>query len=820
MSGSRLTDRIKAIRTGLEITQPPGHFEIRVLGGAKVLAGVFDTADTAAQAIAGLNGRLVQGAVLNFYATLNPCQPSLVDRLPSALRPARTTTRDDDILQRSTLLIDLDPVRPAHTASTDEELEAARERAQAVQAHLSTRAWAEPIAVMSGNGINLRYRIDLENDDEANLLVTAVLRELARRFSDDSIRLDTAVGNAARIAKVIGTVARKGVPTKERPHRTATLLDVPTTRGIVTRQQLEALLVEDGACDPQTRTSARSVPTGSNRPGDDFNARGNWMRDVLGPAHWTLVGTRADGVSKVRRPGKDSEHSATLYYGGTDFLYVFTDATPLAPNRAYSKFSAFGLLHFGGDFAAAARELLSRGYGGDADVSAPYPPPPPPPSSSSTDAANDASSSSAPTGRRIRPETRPPFPEPDPAMFHGFLGEIVRGIDPTIEASLVCTLGQLVVVLGSVIGRGPQAAHVRVDGHKAHYLNEYTLIVGPTGLARKQTALERVLLVCEPLDPTWRHTRGVISGEGLIWDIRDATTTLKGGRTITDVGVDDKRYCVVEEEFSRVLAVGRRDGSTLLETLREAWDANRLKTGGKHHPAAATAPHVSVVGHCTQEVLATRMRSEDFASGLANRFIHLAVAADKVLADPQALDASVLAGWRHRLDQVIEHGQTCGELRRTPTAQALWTDVYAQELRRPRRGLLAKLCVRAPSHVMRLAGLYAVAEQARVIDRDVLEASLAFWRYAEQSLQWIYGLSITGSPTADALLRELRVAGTAGLTKGAMFAARLGRSAADLDRDLTLLQELHLADGWEEQPAVGRPIERWQATKPADGGAP
>ena len=44
-------------------------------------------------------------------------------------------------------------------------------------------------------------------------------------------------------------------------------------------------------------------------------------------------------------------------------LYVFSTSTPFEPERGYSKFSAYTLLEHGNDYAAAARELVSKGYG-------------------------------------------------------------------------------------------------------------------------------------------------------------------------------------------------------------------------------------------------------------------------------------------------------------------------------------------------------------------------------------------------------------------------------------------------------------------------
>jgi len=101
-------------------------------------------------------------------------------------------------------------------------------------------------------------------------------------------------------------------------------------------------------------------PENTDRPGDDFNARGD-VRAVLENAGWALA--RAGQNEYWRRPGKESGWSATLKGG---VFYVFSsNAAPFEPNRAYSPFAVYALLACGGDYEQAARSLRERGYGGD-----------------------------------------------------------------------------------------------------------------------------------------------------------------------------------------------------------------------------------------------------------------------------------------------------------------------------------------------------------------------------------------------------------------------------------------------------------------------
>ena len=102
----------------------------------------------------------------------------------------------------------------------------------------------------------------------------------------------------------------------------------------------------------------------TERPGDDFNARGD-VRAVLQEHGWVCVPGRkgTDGNEYWRRPGKDSGWSATLKGG---VFYVFSsNASPFEPNQSYAPFAVYALLTCGGDYEQAARSLRERGFGND-----------------------------------------------------------------------------------------------------------------------------------------------------------------------------------------------------------------------------------------------------------------------------------------------------------------------------------------------------------------------------------------------------------------------------------------------------------------------
>lgn len=101
--------------------------------------------------------------------------------------------------------------------------------------------------------------------------------------------------------------------------------------------------------------------TGTGRPGDDFNNRAKWEEILKG---WDCVKQKGE-YREWRRPGKEvGSISATTGHDGRDIMYLFSsNAGDMESNRAYSKFSAFVFLEHQGDFKAATKALVERGYG-------------------------------------------------------------------------------------------------------------------------------------------------------------------------------------------------------------------------------------------------------------------------------------------------------------------------------------------------------------------------------------------------------------------------------------------------------------------------
>ena len=180
-------------------------------------------------------------------------------------RRPKHTTSDLDIQRLASLTLDCDPVRKAGISSTDEELaKALALRDEFVRFVTTELGWPEPVVIMmSGNGGQATWRIDLPADADGAALVQEALEAADGMFSTLEVSIDTTLGNPSRIVKLSGTRACKGDSLPQRPHRRAHSVLHPNT-GVVTEAQLRALVALAPASELRTPPLNGHAPHVSN----------------------------------------------------------------------------------------------------------------------------------------------------------------------------------------------------------------------------------------------------------------------------------------------------------------------------------------------------------------------------------------------------------------------------------------------------------------------------------------------------------------------------------------------------------------------------
>lgn len=702
----------------------PGHVhEVRIPDTHRgphrlygVMSGYFDNPESLISEIKDLNGYDCTA----IYVTLNPVNPDLIARAANRLKQAgkNATTSDVDIAERRNLLIDIDPVRPADISASDDERDLSLSVRDAIADFLDTEmSWPPPVATMeTGNGGGLIYRIALPNTDEATDLVSRVLNALKLLFEDPkTVTVDTTMSNASRITKLVGTVAAKGDDVDARPWRRATAAYGPKALP-VSIEQLEAVARFAGANEPKPTAKAAPYTSGSRDLARE-------MPDILTRAGigYTERQARYSLVYKLDRCLTSNDHR-----DGACILAFPSGAVEYRchHNRCQDKAWA-DVKEVLGIVPAAKVEFT---VGGNRDRV--------------KDAASRSTAASA--GDRSDDEiaaTYPPVPE---IVYYGRFDAYRNIMGPTSEAPDIFHLGASLTMAGAMIGRRVHAVY----NSEELYGNLYTVLVGPSGSSRKDTAIKRATNLpfwpsaetTRLITPSFTISRDVSSAEGLITVLKAQPNTF-----------------LYLTELSAMIKNARRKGtSTILDRLIEAWDTPEvLQNLNKLNPVTAIKPYLSIIAATQPGRLASEMEDEDLHSGFANRWLFLFGAGKEPMARPPSVDRN--AAWRvyEQLFDAIHSYPEGSVIGWGESANKRWDEWYLATTRKSKNSdeESASMRVRHATLIQKIALIYAVTDRSWKVELHHLEPAIAL-------VDWMWGVlkeSIRGWGVSPISQLELKI---------------------------------------------------------------
>jgi len=212
--------------------------EVRILGRFQY-SGYFNNVESVINAIKPYSEMDDE----QIYFVLNKIDNACYGRQQSEklVKSPKITTNDNDIVKRSFVFVDFDPVRKSGTNASNDEFELAHKKAQDVFRFLREKGFSDPIISKSGNGFHLTFKVDMPNDEKTTETIKRFYEYLASVFSDDKVDIDTKVFNLARLCKLYGTMAKKGANLEDRPWRMSEIIYVPKEINITDIEKFESI---------------------------------------------------------------------------------------------------------------------------------------------------------------------------------------------------------------------------------------------------------------------------------------------------------------------------------------------------------------------------------------------------------------------------------------------------------------------------------------------------------------------------------------------------------------------------------------------------
>lgn len=269
--------------------------------------------------------------------------------------------------------------------------------------------------------------------------------------------------------------------------------------------------------------------------------------------------------------------------------------------------------------------------------------------------------------------------------------------------------------------------------------NFYTVLVGPTGLTRKTTAIrigEHLVYDREgnPTDGTLLLP-GISSAEGLL-------ETIGGYNPKEEEPVDCTPTLLVIEEFASLLRKGKQESvANLAPMLTQMWDsANSIRLPTRKRPLIARNPFLSILAATTLEWLLTSITREEIMGGFGNRFLYFTAKPKDPIPMPVAPDYSSLEKLRADLIAIgaFWKGSPC-IIRLSPKALPLWDRFYWSFMKADRPELLQDLSQRIPAYALKVSLVYAAIEKSKIIEPEHLLAGIELMKYYEYSLMELFG---------------------------------------------------------------------------------
>jgi hypothetical protein len=316
------------------------------------------------------------------------------------------------------------------------------------------------------------------------------------------------------------------------------------------------------------------------------------------------------------------------------------------------------------------------------------------------------------------------------AAYYGISREYGEIVGPLTEASRTYHLVAFLTAVGAALGRSVYLQHAG-----KLYPNLFTVIVGPSGGARKSTALEFCVQFLEKINTEVGVERTIDSREGFIQYLQklaDKNDRIGGG------------VCALVRlgELRSLIDKTRMEGlRNIVPALCDAYDCpSFLSVQTRQNPLEVENPTVSMFAATTKRWI-EGLSEEDMEGGLGNRIAWVPGEPGDAIPHPPTRDwprwEQLVATVRERVDQWVKKESSAFSL--AADARPLWEKIYSEMWgHRNDEALIAVLCERLQNHCLKTALILAALDGTDRIERTHLNAAYAFTQFLYDSLWYLF----------------------------------------------------------------------------------
>lgn len=345
------------------------------------------------------------------------------------------------------------------------------------------------------------------------------------------------------------------------------------------------------------------------------------------------------------------------------------------------------------------------------------------------------------------PDYNKALPKCDEKALYGVLGEIARETTKENEANPFAVMANLIVMLGSIIGR---KAYIEIIADK-HYPIFFILHVGKASKGKKGTATSIAKTLYQSLkeEITFLPKRvdgGLSTGEGLVNLIHDGikNNDPKKKEEWEVPPIEDKRLWIVESEFNNIFTQSQRNGNSLIDTLKISWDGIELAPLTKTNKIGVKNPHINIMGHITPSELINNLTSNNSSNGFASRFMIFYAERSKSTPRPKKIH-EIINKYKHKLVEIINYVEASDftkydqiEVTMNEEAGLLFDEYYYEIEGQENSEKIDPMLGRRLATLLRLAMLFALTDKTNIINTNHIHAAKCWIDYWTSSIGYLF----------------------------------------------------------------------------------